>query len=292
MPTTMLKYYFLKDLLNELPDGIKDVSSIDKNIILDASTLIDAPSFYLMFNPFKKDKYKLDLKLNSDKFMPFIYDCIQNFKKNPTNEKLILIYGLITSYVLNKNIIPYINAKLPPYMDFFTATNMIDFYYAKVKGLDLSKVDLTYEFQDGFIYRDEFEEIINRPLIKNFNFLSSKTYFIKAYKDEWIYYSYFTRSRFKIKFAILKIYDLIFSHRKGKQKLSRSIIKNKIDTKILNLTKQRYIINDKEYFNSLDELIKKAHNEAFGLLTIVNNYLFYNMEIEFNNTFNSENIKE
>lgn len=278
MPLAMTQYYFLKDIINSLPLNVKNNLKYNNSLLFNVATFNDCGIFYKLFNPIKKDKYKINDKINSQLFNDFIIECSYQCKKNDNYKQLLFLYGIITNHILKENIDKYLSIRLNKKLTYDKACNIIDCYYAKLNdNLDLTKVAITDYFKDGFKYTDYMENMIHNPCIKVFSFFCTKTYFSHSLKIKKLYYKYFTRSKTKIKLFPYKIYDLIFNHR-GKPKATSYIYTKKIDANLFNFNKKPYLINDITYNNSLDDVINDAKGQALEIIKSLNSYIFYDKD--------------
>ncbi len=278
MPLAMTQYYFLKDIINSLPLNVKNNLKYNNSLLFNVATFNDCGIFYKLFNPIKKDKYKINDKINSQLFNDFIIECSYQCKKNDNYKQLLFLYGIITNHILKENIDKYLSIRLNKKLTYDKACNIIDCYYAKLNdNLDLTKVSITDYFKDGFKYTDYMENMIHNPCIKVFSFFCTKTYFSHSLKIKKLYYKYFTRSKTKIKLFPYKIYDLIFNHR-GKPKATSYIYTKKIDANLFNFNKKPYLINDITYNNSLDDVINDAKGQALEIIKSLNSYIFYDKD--------------
>lgn len=275
MSLNMLHYYFIKKIMNNVPKNIISNFSYTNDLLFDLSTFNDLGIYYKIFNPIKKDKYKIYDKLQSDKFNDFIIECIAICKKNNDYNQLLAIYSMISHNILQNHVDTFLSVRLSRRMKYDKACNMIDSYYAKINdSINLYKTDLTEYFLNGFKYYDFLDDLIHNPLIKHFSFFCSKEYFSKSTKRKYIMFKYFKRSNTKIKLIFYKLYDLIFNHR-GKPKASLYLYPKRLNTTIFNVTKKPYLIGDETFNYSLDEVIDNALNEAMEHINALNTYLFF-----------------
>ncbi len=275
MALGMLHYYFLKQVIEKLPYNIKNNLEYDNDLLFNLATFNDLGLFYKIFNPIKKDKYRLNEKLESDKFNDFILECIYICKKNNNYQQLLFIYAMISHNILHRHISEYLSIRLSKKLRFDTACNMIDYYYTKANdNIDLTKVALTDYFPNGFIYHDFMEDLIHKPFIKVFSFFCTDSYFNHAMKMKKCFYSHFNRSKTRIKLIPYKLYDIIFNHR-GKPKASLYLYTSKVDTSLFNLRKKPYLIGENTYTYSLEDVINNALNETKRWIDAIHQFISY-----------------
>lgn len=278
MTYSMLSYYFLKQVLDVQPNRIKEKLEYDKDLLFNLSTFNDLGSFYRLFQPLKKDKYKLHEMLQTDTFHEFIYECILICKKNNDYNQLLFIYAMVSSYVLKNHILPYLSVRLSKKLTYTKACTMIDYYYASSRdSLNLTKLSLSDYFPTAFTYYDWMEELIHKPFIKTFKFFCTKPYFMKCYKKKRFYFTYCTRSKTKLKLIPFKLYDWILNHR-GQPKASHYIYTSKISTSLFNLNKKPYLVGEETYNYCFDDIISNALSETKQYTDAINLFISFDQE--------------
>lgn len=285
MSLNMLHYYFLKKIINNIPKNIIINFSYTNDMLFDLSTFNDLGLYYKILNPIKKDKYKINEKLQSEKFNDFILECISICKKNNNYNQLLAIYAMIAHNILTEHVNTFLSVRLSRRLKYDKACNIIDCYYSKINdNINLYKMDLTDFFLNGFRYYDFLDELIHNPLIKHFSFFCSKEYYTKAAKRKYFVFRHLKRSRTKIKLIFYKLYDIFLNHR-GKPKASLYLYPKKLNTSLFNITKKPYLINDETFNYSLDEVINIALAEAIEYINALNNYLFNDNEKQLKKLF-------
>lgn len=286
MVLCMTHYYFLKKLIDKLPASIHNNMEYDNDLLFNCATFTDAGIFYKIFNPIKKDKYQLNNKLKSDKFDEFILECLYICKNNNNYKQLLLIYALIAHNILEEHISKFLSVRVTRKLKYPQICNMIDFYYSKANdNIDLTKQRLTEIFPNGFTYHDFIENLINKPFIKVFSTFCTKSYYKKSLRRKDFFYTYFTRSKTKLKLIPYTIYDFLFNHR-GKPKARYYLYSSKVDTSIFNLTNKPYLIGDETYNYSLDDVINNALEEAKEYVDAINLYISYDNDKQLKKIFN------
>ncbi len=280
---TMLYYYNLKKIIDKMPSNVTKSMDLSDDAIFNAATFTDLGRFYTQ-NLIKKDKYKINEKIESEKFLDFLFECTQTFKKDVSPEQLLYIYGFISHYFVSNQIQAFLSSKVNRKTSFDYLTNMLDYYFTKVNdSFDLSKDTLYHKFPNGFNYTDEMDELIHNPLIKVFSFFGSKEYFTKAMLHKKRYYRSFAKKSI-FKYIPFKIYDLIFNHR-GKPKAKFYHYQNKVDTKILNLQNKPYLVGDQTFNYNIKEVLDIALKEALDMIKIINSFFFNNDDKEYRKLF-------
>ncbi|MGM9969368.1 MAG: hypothetical protein ACI35S_03125 [Anaeroplasma sp.] len=273
----MLQYYFYKNRINNLPNSIKNALEYDDDLLFCLSTFSSTGFYFRILNPFKKDRYKLDNFFNSNMVEIIIKDALLKIKKDDNLKELMFIYALECSYLLNSEINNYYK-ELNLDISKHSFLNMVDYFYSlKYDNFDVSKNKISKKFLNGFNYYDYMENIIHNPCIKYYNFFCSRSYYSRSIKRKKQFYKYLSISKHKIKYFILKFYDLLFNHF-GKPKAADYVYLSKVDTRILNLTKDLYI-------HSLDEVIENTAKKCDEKIKAINDFLFNNKEKKFNELF-------
>ncbi|HIT43461.1 TPA: hypothetical protein IAA91_01290 [Candidatus Avacholeplasma faecigallinarum] len=284
---TMLNYYFFKRCLESLPNHIKNNLEYDNDLLFNLSTFLDLGYYYKLFNPIKKDKYKLNIILKSDdRIFDFVLECLYICKKKNDYQGLLLIYAILSNKILSDYITPYINLYVDKKNSYQKLSNMIDYYYTKaIDKIDLTKISIASIFKCDFIYHDFIEQTIHNPLIKVYKFFCSKPYFTRALKRKEFYFTYCTLSTTKIKKLGFLLFDLIINHFK-KPKFNQFIYSNKVNTTIFNLGKKPYLIGEETYNYNFDELLDQALKKTNTYIDAINQYIQYDNDKQLKKLWN------
>ena len=183
---------------------------------------------------------------------------------------IVLIVALIVGIMMNKN---NTSVNIGKTISLDEVFNMLDYYYAYQDGIDLTKEPLYKIFNNSYTYYDYVDNLIHYPLIKEYQFLASKQYFVKAYKRFYIYAKYDSAS--KIKRIDNKVFDFLF--RKNQKHKQLFIYKNKLNTSILDRRSKEDNINN---------IFKKAKQETIDRINAMNDYLFTKNTKLFKKKFN------
>lgn len=284
----MIHYYFFKDVVSKLDLNIQTCLDYDDNLIFNLANFNTTPSFYKLFNLYKNDKYKIQNYFDGNDFNSFIVDCIINLQKDNDYKKLLFLYAMVSHKILNNYLYPYIHALKSNDYSFNIALNMLDFYYSKWHGYDITKESIYKTFQNSFIYYDYMDELIRNPLIKNFKLMSSQAYFNRCYKKKKKFYKKYAKVRFKIIYlSLLSIFYL--KHGITPKEFP---YKDKLDTKLLNKKKEYFKIGEKEYNDTVEEIIQKALKETISTIQAINSYLFSNNDTKIRKIFNIPETKK
>ena len=286
----MLEYYFFKEALSRLDEIKKKDFILNDSTIFNYATFLDIGKYY-RYNSLKKDKIKLEEKLdNLEEFPKFLTECLIEVNIHYSSEKLMLLYAMASSYILKIRIYPYLRTKVNETQSLDEILKMIDYIYTKkLDSWELNKIKLTKKFPDGFIYILDMYEAIHYPLIKIYKVFVNENYFKKCYKKKKKFYSFFTSSLYIIKLPYLKIMGLRLKNKR--KKLTSYFYSNKIDTTILNKGKASYKIDNKEYKYTLDEQIELALKEATNLNEAIYDYVLFNKDKEIRKILKIDNNK-
>ncbi len=281
MHALLTNYYFLKQIVDKLPKNIEFNKEISKDLIFNFANFNSTSYFYKKVNK-KKDKYQLFNKIYDKSFDSFYVDLLIELKKDLNPYKLLFSYGIYTNYYLTNNLKEYILKTKNSTTTLDEAYNMLDFYFAnKNDDINLKKTNLRLFFLNGYNYFDYMEELIHKPLLKNYNIFNSYNYFKKSYKNKEKFYSFCTKSRVGIRKILFKLFSRIY-----KINTKFYFYNDKIDTKLINLQRNKFEINDKTYELSLEEYINEIKKEVLKIISDINDYLFYNNDKKIRKLFN------
>ncbi len=277
----MIHYYFFKKVVDNIDKSIMDRIDYSNDLLFNVANFNSTPAFYRLFNLFKGDKYGIYDYFKSPACNDFIIDCTISLQKNNDFNKLFLIYGMLSHKILNDYLYPFINVFKDNTYSFNTALNMLDYYYTKKDGINLTKVSICKLFPNSFTYYDYMDELIRYPIVKNFKLMSSKSYFLRCYKTKKKFYKKYAKVKYKK--VLLRMWAFLF--RKRVVKPNEYYYKDEIDIKLLNVKKVNYKIGENEYNDSLEELLKKALFDVVNKIKAINSYLIDNNDSKFRKEF-------
>ena len=255
MSLTMLYYYNLKEIIKKLPPNVSQTMDLSDDNVFNYATFSDLGSFYRP-GLFRKDKYRLDIKLKDENFYNFIYETLVKFMKMANANELLLIYAMIAHHILEDEIQKYLSSRITVKDTYKRLTARIDRYYTKIfDDVDLSKKSIYSMFPNGFTYTKEMNEVISHPFIKIYSFLNTNNYFTNAMKAKKRHYKH-------------KLYP------------------KRLNLEVLNLDNKPWLFGEETYNYSLNEVILNAREKAFSQIKIINSYLFDKKDKEFNELFN------
>ena len=264
----MCRYYIFKKIVEKLPENILSNLNIPDDKLLNLADFLSTPLYY-KGNP-NRDKYKVYELLTGEKFYEFFTEVLIATSKKFSNDGLLFCYALICYKLENEILLQFLEEIKNPTTDINEALNMLDYYYAKkLDDIDLKKTNLVFEYPDGFKYLDFIEGLIHQPIIRTINLFETNNYFKKAYKKKTHFYNYYTKSKFGFTRLYLKL----------KRTISNSVLRrhtfysDKMDTAILNMQKNTFMLGDREYNFTLEELVNFMMKQIYEYISAINEYL-------------------
>ena len=109
---------------------------------------------------------------------------------------------------------------------------------------------------------------LDKPLKRSFGFFCSKSYYSKAYQTAYTYYKKYATSKSGLKQLRNILFDIL-NHKKEKRKAKTFLYNKKIDTTILNLTKQDYPFEDYIINHNIDEFYIKLLKEVKPIINAI-----------------------
>lgn len=264
MDGILTHYYFFKNSLKLIPSDIKKNLTFNNELLFNLTTFNVAPKYTYLYNPFKRNKYHLYDDIYSDKFNDYFTSVLVIMAKKNDYKKLLLVYSMVSYYVFNQELIKYIKAIKGENANIDLMLNNFDYYYLlKEENRDLSKTKITTLFKD-LDYKNYYDELIHKLLVRHFNFFGSYAFYTKGYKRFKFFYSITEKSGF-LRFLTNKKKDI-------------SKYQKKLDEDIFNNQKKEYILDDKFQKYSFDEFVNITLDKINVYYDAINSYLFDNNE--------------
>ena len=271
----MIRYYFLKKIINKLPEVIKKELEYTDDTLFDLATFLSTPYFYKLLSKFRKDKYKIYQRFDIDNLEKLLLESIILLSKVHDYKKLLLVYSMEAYISFDKYIIPYINTFKDEKTSLTEALLDLDYYYTlKYDNIDLSKTRISDIFKTKFIYQKYMDDLIHKPFVKVYSFFLSEEYMKKSYKNKNKFLRHHTKKKKGIKLLLTKLNDKLF-YNKLPITLHELSYNDFVDTKILNLEKNTYSFDGKDIKLDFDEFIEKIINITYERIYAINEYLFY-----------------
>lgn len=286
MALTMLYYYNLKEIIKTLPENITQNMDLSNDNIFNYATFNDLGRFYT-FNLIRKDKYRLNIKLEDEHFYDYLKEAIFIFAKDANPNQLLLIYAMLAHYILYTELKSFLKYKITKKDSEDKLTQIIDTVYTRIyDNIDLSKKTIYSLFPHGFTYTKEMNDLVNPPFIKIHSFLGTHNYYTRCMKNKRKFYKHYTQHTL-MRYILHFFYDLIFNH-SYKHKARYYRYPKKYSTDVLYLDKS-VIDNPNITSNySLDDVINLARMKTLNQIKIINDYLFEKKDKEFNILFKIE----
>ncbi|MDE7264050.1 MAG: hypothetical protein K2N64_05265 [Anaeroplasmataceae bacterium] len=277
MSTPFIRYYLLKDSLRFIHSNITYMQDTSNSALFKYALFYDAEDFYKVIHPLKKDIYKISSKIK-DNFFSFLKECLNNAYLHASAMEQLFCYYIFISHLVNLNIESYIEA-FSSKKDY--AEKMIDtYFFNKNEKLKLHKTNIADYFFSSFQLSDEDIALLEKPIKRQFGFFCTKNYYLECYQSARFYFDHLANSQTGIKKLFYIFYDLILNHRKGKKKAKTFLYPKRIDTTILNLTKQDYTLLDTEVNFSLEELYQHLLKESRKACDLLNSYFTGNQNLK------------
>lgn len=278
MSGPFIRYYLLKDSLRFIHSNITYMQDTSNSTLFKYALFYDAEEFYKISNPFKKDIYKLSTKIK-DNFFPFLKECLNNAYLHSSAIEQLFCYYIFISYVANQYIDQYLCAFSPKRMNY--AEKTIDsYFFNKNEKLKLHKTNIADYFFSSFELSDEDIALLEKPIKRLFGFFCTKNYYLECYQSARFYFDHFANSKTGIKKPFYFLYDFILNHRKGKVKAKTFLYPKRIDTTLLNLTRQEYLLLGTQVSYSLDELYQQMLKESRKVCDLLNSYFTGNQNLK------------
>lgn len=272
MANPFSNYYFLKDLLSQIPEENLPKQP-DNHLLFKYALFPTVGEFYALLHPLKKDHFSLHEQLLAYRTPIFIYECLEQSAEKDSPEQRFFAYTIALSHFFYTKLDEYLNCfsyKKKKRID--VEKNIDTYFFMKNEKMPITQVNLGDYFFDSFAMTDEEMELIHLPMIKAYGFFCSDSYFNHAYLQAHRYYSSYVRSKSGIKRIPYFFYDLLLNHRKGKRKASTFLYSRKIDTTVLNLQKKTYSNQNASTKDTLDEFYDKTLKDAKKLISLLNKY--------------------
>lgn len=276
----VMNTYFFLEVLEKLPKQIQDDLCYTDSLCFNFSNFMFVPKFSYVYNLFKKDPYELDKKFEEN-FMDFFIECAIHLNQKNDYKRLLFLYGLLSTYTLREFYNPYIQSLKDESESMDKIYNMLDYFYATVKQIDLTKTSLYKLYPDAFTYYNYMEDLIHNPLIRTYKFMGSRGYFKKSYKRFKHYCKKDSANRMKKPLHIL--FDKLFARKKpGKEYFLYEPYSN---PDLITFQKKKIDNNGVESYEDLESIRKKAIDEAVSRIEALNDYLFNHKENQFRKKF-------
>lgn len=292
MPSIVTHHFFAKDVLNNLPNSIKNciLPSIKEYCIFAQS--FDNFYYYYLLTPWKGSNIRtlgnIGQKEKTNLYFKNILYYIKNHNLENNSSVKAYLYGSLCHYILDKTCHPYII-----YISGNPANNkkyrgnhekmetMIDaIIYEKKTNKKLSKASLENKLLPKIVFSNELIETMNYVFEKTFGYKNiGKIYNKSIYQGNFIL-KYLVKDRTGIKKYFYKIIDLLNTN--SSRKYANLVLNvGKINYNYMNYNHEKwyYPANIKiSKTDSFMDLYEKALEECTNIIKLTNDY--FNNKIE------------
>ncbi len=260
MNRIIIKYYFFKDLLTKLNNNLIIKFNYNNDDLFNYSSFIDLPSYYNFYKKSKPFFNKNVFNNDNDIFLSFIRELVLNIDRKNDFDNLLFIYGLLSSFILDKNLDKYYESN--EIEDKNIIDNMLDYHLMKTNdNIDLSS-NYLFKLFKNINYTNKMKQLVHYPFVKIYNQFGEVQFINNCYKKRKSFYKHY---------AIKNIFSPKFIFKNKKYKLKYRYIKyESIDEKLL---------------SDLDYIINKSIYEVNEYIDTINLYLFENKDKDFRKLF-------
>lgn len=280
MSIPFVRYYVLKDSLRFIHSNITYMQDTSNQALFKYALFYEASNYYKIFNPFKKDPYNITEKIQKQ-FQGFLKECLHNAYIHASMAEQLFCYYLMVSYVTEQYIEAYITSlatkkKKRDYIERMLET----YFFNKNEKLKLHKVNIADYFFDSFELNEEDISLLEKPIKRHFGFFCTKNYYLECYRGARFYFDHLARSKTSIKKPLYFFYDVILNHRKTKMKAKSFLYPKRLDTTVLNLTKQEYTLKENIVRYTIDEIYLEIIKECRRACDVLNSYFTGNENLK------------
>lgn len=303
MAGTITHFYFAKDVATKIKKE-RDIS-LDWDLLYIFAQSMDPFHFYNLFLPFLSDGIKkrgFSEIFHTQKTDDFFKELIRHIKHKNLYKDIYVrtfLYGLITHYVLDSSIHPYVEYKCGSFNPKDKNTykynakhhemeTFLDTYMLKCDGKD-PKSYKSYKILFNI-------DNINDTLIKVMDFVFKKVYkldnfskyYIKAIKDMKYSFRIFRYDPWGIKLVAYKTFDIISPKKILNSAFLSYNFKTNNEEKFLNNKKESWLYpaNEKMILNySFDDIYKNSINKCVDIIYKIDDYFKYGRRIDYRKLF-------
>lgn len=287
-----LRYYVIKDSIRFINSNITYMQDTSNQALFKYALFLDANEFYKLMNPFKRDPYRISNKIK-EQFPEFLKECINNAYLHASIPEQLFCYYLMISYVTNQYFLEYVTAFTSKKKNKNYIEGMLEtYYFNKNEKFKLHKANIADYFFDSFELNEDDITLLEKPIKRQFGFFCTRNYYLECYKSARFYFDHLAASKTGIKKPFYYLYDFFLNHRKTKRKARTFLYPRRLDTTILNLTKQEYTLKNMTVNYSLDELYQEILKECRKACDALNSYFTGNQNIKPLEKYFSKNKNE
>lgn len=260
MPSSITHAYIAKDIYKELDKKIKN--KFKEKDLENYKTYSEGPDIFYFYNivfPINKKSRKIiefGHYMHNNKVNEIFINLTNKVKESKKFPEFLFLIGLITHYITDLTIHPYINYKANMYVkkysskkdNHFKIETYIDNYMINKKENINYKKFKVHEFCFNFENNQDVIDLINKSFKEVFDLDKMGNYYFKSLKDMKRFFKYFRYDKIGIKKYIYKLLNPI------SKRIFRDIVYLSYN---INLTKEK----DKEYLNLNHELWYNLDNK-------------------------------
>lgn len=281
MSLILFNYYIMKNCQSRISSSITYDVNLDNQVFFKYALFYNVQDYYKLLNPFKIDSYRLSEKIKGEKFPYFLLECMENAHYHSSDEEKLFCYSLLMNYIIEKNMLPYIEAFLTKRKNKSYIEKMIDsYFFNKNEGVPFHKINLANYFFDAFTLSEADYHVLEKPIKRMFGFFCTKNYYKACFNSARIYFDYLATSKTGMKKIPYWFYDVFLNHRKNKPKAKNFLYHKKIDTSLLNLNKAEFELSGTIVTYTIDEMFQMILKEARKGCDILNTYFNFNQNLK------------
>lgn len=272
MGYSFIRYYAIRDSLRFINTNITYLQDTSNQALFKYALFYDIEEYYKLINFLKKDYYTLSSKIKNN-FYPFLKEILHMAYAHAVLEEQLFCYYLFVSYVVDQQISAYVEGLQTKKKDKFYLEKMLEtYFFNKNEKIKLHKTNIADYFFGSFELNQNDLNLLEKPMKRVFGFFRTKNYYLECYQSARFYYDHLSRSTTGLKKACFFFYDILLNHRKGKRKAKTFIFPKRLDTTVLNLTKESFLLKGVEVNYTIDELYQNILKEARRVCEILNTY--------------------
>lgn len=303
MAGTITHYYFAKDSINCVKKKMKIVYNEDLLKIFAQS--MDSFNFYSIYFPIlpkssNKRKFAgIFHHTKTNEFFKELINYIRDNKLGRNDEVMSFLYGLITHYVLDTTIHPYVEYKSGNYDSKINDTfkynakhhemeSFFDIYMLNKHGINNKRFKSHKEIFKIKNFSLQLQNTMDYVFKKVFDFKHFSKYYVKSIKDMKLSFRLFRYDPLGYKKYLFKVFDIISGKKVLNSKfLSYSYIPNNAFSLLNNEHKTWFYPYDtfRQYDLSFDELYDVALKECSKIIIDINNYIKKKKELDLDTIF-------
>ncbi|MDE7384553.1 MAG: hypothetical protein K2M84_02220 [Anaeroplasmataceae bacterium] len=279
MSIHFLRYYIIKDSLRFINSNITYMQDTSNQALFKYALFYDADSFYKIFHPLRKDPYQISHKIQNQ-FLEFLKECIHTAYFHANLGEQLFCYYMLISYVSNQYLKDYVTALASKKNISYVESMLETYLFNKNEKIKLHKTNIADYFFDSFELNQDDIALLEKPVKRLFGFFCTRNYYLECYQSARFYFNHLANSTTRIKRPLFFLYDIFLNHRKNKRKARTFLYPRRLDTTVLNLTRQEYLLKNETQNYSFDDLYKEILKECRRACDALNSYFTGNQNLK------------